>query len=323
MSFMLFLFLMLQVAPTDADRLYRGGNLREAVAAYRQLLASEPRNPVLLAKVGACEYQLGESERAVGHLHAALALEPSLQPARLALGGALLDLHRPNDAIAQLEKVTFRIPYQLEAQRLLGHAYQEANRFFEGERTLTAVLRQNPRDWQSWTYLGMLLYDNNYYARAVEALRAALRIERTNPRARLLEASSQAHLGKYDEAAELFVQLFRDPEVSGSPELLLGYAQFLVETGRSGEAIDPIDKALAAKPDEAKLHFWRARVLMLEGDRQEAAKSARRAIELAPDQPNARNLLLILARQLGDKQEILTQVKWLDAHGTTQRVETK
>lgn len=295
----------------EADRLYAQGKLGQARELYKHLLATNSRDALLLAKLGACEYQLGDAEQALGHLRLALSIRPSLHPARLALGGALVDLHRPAEAIEHLERAVAEAPQDSESRRLLGRAYQEANRFFEGERTLTALVKQDPGDWESWASLGILLYNNNYYARALDALRTALKIRPANPRARLLEASSLAHLGKESEAARVYASLMADPKLSREPELLLGYTQFLVETGKSAEALDPIERAIAAAPNEAKLHFWRARVLMSQGQLNEAAKAARRAIELAPDQPNGRNLLLNVARRLNDKGEIAIQAKWL------------
>jgi tetratricopeptide (TPR) repeat protein len=296
----------------QADQLYAQGNFPQAAQAYKQLLESEPRNALLLAKLGASEYAMGEAASAAKHLAAALEINPNMLPAQLALGGALLDLGQPEKAIGHLKRAQAQAPRHLETQRMLGRAYQEANRFFDGERTLRAVVKQDPEDWRSWTYLGILLYNNNYYAAALDALRTALKLQPENPRARMLEASSLAHLGQYDSAQSTFETLLNDVRLSSDPELLLGYTQFLVESGKAERALQPVEKAIQAAPNEAKLHFWRARVLMLNNQLEPAAEAARRAIDLAPEQPNARNLLLRIARKLGRDAEVAAQARWLD-----------
>lgn len=308
------LFLLQSATLPQADQLYARGDFQGAATSYRELLHANPRSAILLAKLGASEYALGDAAQAAGHLTQALALDAQLHPARLALGGALLDLGKPAEAIKQLKRAAAQVPGHLETQRLLGRAYQEANQFFDGERTLRAVLKQDPADWRSWTSLGVLLYNNNYYAAALEALQTGLKVQGENPRARMLEASSLVHLGRHGEAGKIFESLLADPRLESEPELLLGYAQFLVDSGSPELALPPIDRAISAAPGEPKLHFWRARILMVLDQPGPAAEAARRAIELSPEQANSRVLLLRIARKLGLQAEMAAQAKWLREH---------
>jgi tetratricopeptide (TPR) repeat protein len=128
-------------------------------------------------------------------------------------------------------------PGNAMAERALGHAYQTANRFFAGERVLRALVEAEPRDAQSWYYLGALLYENNYYEPALKALERSLAVEPSNLRAQVYRAGGLGLLGRIEDAEAAYLNLLANSSVSADPELLLGYAQFLFSTDRAEMAL--------------------------------------------------------------------------------------
>lgn len=172
------------------DRLYAAGQFNEAGAIYRQLLQQSPRDPGLLVRLATTQYQFGSFVEAEKLFRSAITIAPTMPQAAIGLGTSLLSLDRSRDAVPYLERAVKLAPADRMARRALGHAYQLENEFFKGERTLSSLVASDPRDWESWYYLGTLLYEQNYYARALEALNASLKLQPANARAEILKAGA-------------------------------------------------------------------------------------------------------------------------------------
>jgi Flp pilus assembly protein TadD len=307
----------LLAAPTDTtpgDRLYAAGQFEQAASVYGQLLRQSPRDPKLLVRLGATEYQLGSFERAEKLFRTAVAVEPNLAAAQIGLGTSLLALDRSREAVPFLERAARLTPSDQMALRALGHAYQKENDFLKGERVLKALVLRNPKDAESWHYLGELLYDNNYYEPALLAFDNVLDLAPSDARARIYKAGALAQLGRTEEARNLYRVLANEQATAASAELWLGYAQFLYEDQQPKPSLDAVNRALALSPESGKLLFWRARIYMSLKRTTEAEADARKAVELAPELPNAHNLLMKICRLRGLDADAEEQARWLAAH---------
>jgi len=230
-------------------------------------------------------------------------------------GAALAAAGRPAEAIPHLERALVALPGNAAVQHLLAQAYCDLNRLTEAERLLQAVVAANPKDSQAWRMLAMLFYNNSFYDRALHALDQFDALQSGDADVQVYRASALAALGKKTQAEALYVRLLGDGSGSGnpSPELLLGYAQLLHESGRTALALARIDQAIKILPRNSKLYFWRARILWDGGDAEKAFEAAQTAIRLAPERSQPRSLLLKIAKSLGREEEAEAQAKWLDA----------
>jgi len=312
------LWLLAAVDTSPGDRLYNAGQFEQAAAVYRQLLRQAPKDLNLLVRLGATEYQLGAFEQAEKLFRTAVGIAPEVAQAEVGLGTSLLALDRSKDAVPVLEKAVRLAPADKMARRALGHAYQKENDFLKGERALKSLVAENPKDAESWYYLGELLYDNNYYEPALEAFNKTLALNPGEDGARIYKAGALAQLGRTDEAGELYGELVKAPATASRPELWLGYAQFLFETQQLKASLDAVNRALGLLPDSGKLYFWRARIRMSLSETGEAETDARKAVELSPELPNAHNLLMKIYLLRGMKAEADEQARWL-----TERVSGK
>jgi tetratricopeptide (TPR) repeat protein len=233
---------------------------------------------------------------------------------QIGLGTSLVALDRSREAIPFLEKAVKLAPKDRMALRALGHAYLEEHEFLKGEHVLKSLVASDRKDWESSYYLGALLYENNYYLSALEALNASLELQPANEQAEIYKAGALSQLGRTQEAADLFQALSTRQSAAARPELWLGYAQFLYENEKHKPALDAINHAMTLSADSAKLHFWRARILMSLGDVKAAESDAQKAVELAPELPNARNLLMKIYRMQGLDQAADEQAAWLAEH---------
>jgi protein O-GlcNAc transferase len=311
---LLFWLVAVSADTTAADRLYAAEQFEQAAAIYRQLLQQAPRDPKLLIRLGTTQYQLGVFAEAEALFRRAVSITPDLEQAAVGLGTSLLALDRSREAIPFLEKAVKLAPADRMAQRALGHAYQKENEFFKGERVLKSLLASDAKDAESWYYLGALLYDNNYYLPALEALNASLALRPSNDQAEIYKAGALSQLGRTQDAAGLFHTLTIRPSAAARPELWLGYAQFLFENEKPKPSLEAINRAVALLPDSAKLYFWRARILMSLDDVQGAQADAEKAVQLAPELPNSRNLLMKIYRVRGLDRQADEQAVWLAGH---------
>ncbi|MGH9664837.1 MAG: tetratricopeptide repeat protein, partial [Bryobacteraceae bacterium] len=234
--------------------------------------------------------------------------------AEVGLGTSLLALDRSGEAIPALEKAVKLAPADRMALRALGHAYQRESAFFKGLPVLKSLVASDPKDAESWFYLGALYYDNNDYLPALAALSSALELQPSNAGAAVFKAGVLAQLGRTQEAGDLYRTLANRPPTASSPELWLGYAQFLFENEQGKPALEAVNRAIALLPGSAKLHFWKARILMSLGDLAGAEADAQKSVQLAPDLPNARNLLMKIDRAQGLAQAADKQARWLADH---------
>jgi tetratricopeptide (TPR) repeat protein len=305
-------FWLLGVVDTSpGDRLYNAGQFEQASVVYTQLLKQAPRDLNLLVRLGATQYQLGAFEKAEKLFRAAVAASPELVQAEVGLGTSLLALDRSRDAVPVLEKAVSLAPADRMARRALGHAYQKENDLLKGERALTALVAENPRDAESWYYLGELLYDNNYYEPALKAFNKTLALNASEDGARIYKAGALAQLGRTEDARKLYGELVNLQTAATRPELWLGYAQFLFETQQLKASLEAVNRALGLLPESGKLYFWRARIRMSLNETAEAEADARKAVDLSPELPNAHNLLMKIYLLRGMRVEADEQAQWL------------
>lgn len=316
MTAWLALLLAASIDTSAGDRLYEAGQFAQAEVFYRQLLQQSPRELKLLVRLGASQYQLGSFAEAEKSFRTAVSIAPNSAQAEIGWGTSLLALDRSREALPVLEKATNLAPSDRMAWRALGHAYQKEDDLFKGERVLQSLVEQDPQDAESWHYLGALLYDHNFYVRALEAFNRVLELQPADDGAEIYKAGALAQLGRTQEAGELYQSLAKRRAAAALPELWVGYAQYLFEDQQPQQSLDAINRASILLPDSPKVRFWRARVLMSLGRMDEAEKDAQKAVALSPELPNAHNLLMKIYRSRGLESAADEQARWLAGHTT-------
>lgn len=96
--------------------------------------------------------------------------------ANSALGDVLRRMGRPSDALELLRDGVLRQPNSVYARRTLAVGLAETRAFAEARREFEAALALDPRDWESLSGLGGVLYELGELARAAEALRRAIEL---------------------------------------------------------------------------------------------------------------------------------------------------
>ena len=138
-----------------ADTLLAHGRIPEAVAAYRELIATAPDHAAGHNKLGYALLQIGRTGEAVTLLRRGVSLQPEDAEAHNNLGLALLQAGSPREAIAALEQALMLSPDYAEAHYNLAQA-----RLATGQETgAVAAFREASRARSAWpTALGALAW---------------------------------------------------------------------------------------------------------------------------------------------------------------------
>jgi predicted Zn-dependent protease len=216
---------------------------------------------------GTAAEQLGDFERALREYGEAIRNDPGNRDALLSLLKLLEGLGLDNDALVVLSR------QQLENRNdpeILVQAIRFAHRTGSQQ-----VLEQAARQ------LGALPGNRSVAVAELAAIHAA----RGGP-----TAGAKAIRG-----ARLDLTHPRNGPALGS------LVEYLVAAGRSGEALEATQAALAAHPDEALFHELRGRALRGAAETEAAQGALQRALELEPERAPALAQLAALAAEQGDR----------------------
>jgi Tfp pilus assembly protein PilF len=198
--------------------LYGQKKFADASAAYKRAARLRPRDVDVRINLGGALRQLGDVDGALLQLRMAVQLAPRDAMARFSYGALLAEKRKHKEAIAELREAVKIDPKYLRAWRQL--AFSEAAL---GEIGAVASLRQAiklaPREAALHADLGRVLKKQGKPKEALEAYRAALRIDPGFVRAHLFSGLVLAEQGDCAGAKRAF-QTFLAKQKDASPGAL-------------------------------------------------------------------------------------------------------
>jgi tetratricopeptide (TPR) repeat protein len=223
----------------------------------------------------------------------------------LALAVATMHLARLNESIGWLEKAANRQPDNSEIYKVLGLDYALGGNLVECEKAFRRAAQLAPQNWEFHYLHGRALYELRLYPESEKVLRRALELNGQSTRAWTAFGQTQELL--YDpSAAEASYQ--RALEFCGTqtrecawPLLQLGF----LASRRKGmrEAEQYLRRAIQARPDWAKPHFYLGKTLASLGDSQEAIAELEAAVRLDESKSEYHYQLAQLYRRLGETRK--------------------
>jgi tetratricopeptide (TPR) repeat protein len=188
------------------------------------------RNYVAFSNHGQALYKQGRIDEAIAEYEKAIALDSSLDAARLGLGEALMQQGRLDDAIAQFAKVLELEPENTAARLQLGVLRGRQGRYDEAVAALSEVLRRDPNNLAAHNNLGNVLTLEGKQEEAVKHFEKAVKI-------------SPDHASTHNNLALAYKKLGR------SGEAIAEYREAIRLNPNQTEAINNLAWTLATDPN--------------------------------------------------------------------------
>jgi tetratricopeptide (TPR) repeat protein/serine/threonine protein kinase len=283
------------------------GDLPGAIAAYRQAVAWDARNPAIYHDLGVALGAGGDRDRAVAALTNAVALNPKSTRSLNSLGNALMAKKDFAAAEAAFRRAVAADPDYAPAHDGLGRALLARGDVPGGMAEHRRAIALDPTEPVFRYNLGNALADNKEFDEAEAVYRDALA---RNPK----YAEAHYNLGlvlvaKKDVPAAMAA--FRtaiaiDPKHAKAHNNL---GALLARTNNLPAAIASFRTAIALDPEDAQAHLNLGEALANQGKWDDATTAVREAVRLNPDRPFAFALLGDLLRIRGESAEAVAAYK--------------
>ncbi|MCK4873504.1 MAG: tetratricopeptide repeat protein [Phycisphaerales bacterium] len=251
----------------NADAHHRRGELQQAEALYRQVIALCPDHAETMHRLGAIALRRRRVREAVEFNRRAVSLDCSNAKYHLYHGNALFAAGQLNEAISSYGEALRLQPGWAEALNNLGSTYEAR---------------------------GELSRACDYYQQAASAKPQWIT-------ARLNHARILASQGRFDQAAREYHGVLASH--TDHPVALGELARVYTMTDRADEALRFASRAVAADPKNPRWRLYLGNVLLSCGRFAEASASLREATRLAPDWPEGHHSLATALQALGRLDE--------------------
>jgi tetratricopeptide (TPR) repeat protein len=318
-----------------AIRQHRAGQLAEAEAAYRRILADEPRHVDAWQLLGVLATETNRVALAIASLDEALAIAGPHARLQYHRAAALERTGRIEEAIESYRQALELRPHLAVAALRMSGLLRQRGDHIAAARVLARAARSQPRNAALAYELGSILHAFGQHARAlvqykravtidprqvralihagdcwlalaradraVEWYRRALVLRPTSVSARNNLGGALQALGRLDEAIAEYRQVVR--QAPSSFEARVNLATALHELGESTTAIDELHAAIALQPGAAAAYTNLGAIHEDRGECAAAMDAYERAVALEPQNADAhlhRSLLLIQREQFAE-----------------------
>ncbi|MDE3135569.1 MAG: tetratricopeptide repeat protein [Acidobacteriota bacterium] len=291
---------------------------KSAIDLLTKYVAEAPKDPIGHFQLGYAYTALKQWTQAADEYKQAIALDPKLAPAQMNLGLVLLRSD-PAAAVEPLSQAAALSPNEVRPQLLLAMALERSGQPAEAAAAYRAAVKIDPKNFDSHYELARILLSLKQPADAETEFRLALGLQPKSPDAlaglseslleqnkteagtkeleaylavRPSDASARVRLagilataGHLDDAMAQLAQVpDQGPEAPAAWRLR---GEILLAQKNYAAAIDPLQKAAAALPNDADLHADLGQALLNEKKYEAAAKDLTRAVTLDPKRVRA------------------------------------
>ena len=231
----------LQAKFAQGMALHQQGKLADAERIYRDVLQQQPSHPGALHLLGVIAFQTRHAERAVELIRKAIALDANLAAAHSNLAAVLLDLKRPDEALASCDTAIALEPDLATAYNNRGHALLDLKRPEEAMASCDKAIALKPDYAEAYSNRGSVL---EILKRPMEALASydkAIALKPNFALAHNNRGNALRALGLLPEALASFEQA-----TAREPDFALAHrnrGEVLEELKRYDEAFSAYDKA--------------------------------------------------------------------------------
>ena len=167
--------------------------------------------------------------------------------------------------------------------------------------TLRHAVELLPGTIDGWQFLGLALQKTGHPAEALEAYQKAFELSHGAPHLAKPMAYLALQLQRWDDAiAYVSMAIENDPD---NLDLKLIQTRAMLFAGKLDEALETVEKVVAAEPDSAEAHYLLGGVYMGRKQLDPAEKELRRALSLDPQHRGALSDLAVLLMSQGRRDE--------------------
>lgn len=266
------------------------GLLADAVAAFgralaldQSLLAARFNRATVLVRIGRHHEALDDLDVVVG-----TGRELAVEAARLRVR-VYWDLGQPADALDAAEASLEKFAHDPALRSLRGRALRELGRLTEAAAVQDAVLAEHPDHLPALCERGWVLLLQKRPQDACDVFDAVLEHDESNAAALSGIGLAMLELGMPRAALAAL-----DKAVATAPDFhsLFNRALALQELRRYAEALEAYEVVLQHWPDNASAFLNISTIRRLAGELDAAETMVRRSVELCPEQPEFRSVLL-------------------------------
>jgi serine/threonine protein kinase/Flp pilus assembly protein TadD len=154
--------------------------LEPAIEKYKEAIILDGRYALATARLAVAYCRLADVKHdpaaialARANAETALAMDPHLVPARMALAGALEQTGDVTSALREMRRALAADPTNTQTLIWLGQSYARLNRWQSAEDSFRRALQLRPNNWIAHNELGTLLYTQGKYLHALSEFRTA------------------------------------------------------------------------------------------------------------------------------------------------------
>jgi tetratricopeptide (TPR) repeat protein len=286
-----------------------GGDIQAAIRELHSILAADPRAAEGHLLLGLAYGQLGSREmlaEAVAEFRQALAIEPGLVAARVALARIYLDIGRPERAREEAQAALKAMPGRAEFLGLLGEAERQLGRPAQAVEIHRRALALEPAFDQARYYLSLALLDLKQSAPAMAELERLVQSGAGLPGVYFTLGSAYLDADRVDDALRTLDQGIRLGQARPDVRLLMARAYRL--KGMLAQAETQLNQTLPAgaamqassfyQQLEADIEVERGLIRLQQGQVEPAGEAFRKAIGVKSDHgPAHQHLAEVYLRQ--------------------------
>jgi protein O-GlcNAc transferase len=231
----------------SAAALLSAGQLPQAEAMFRKILAQQPNHDGALNAMGIIHFQSGNKDSGIIHVRKAIALNNTQQEYHRNLGQMLNSLGRVHEAVEAYRPVVRLRPHDAEAWNYFGRLLQADKNWDEAVAAFRRAVELRPDSALMIFQLAFALDQTGDQNGAIAGYRRAIKI---NPQ--FFEAYNNLGLVLVacDARAEAIEAYERALQLqSNNAEHLTNFGNLLRDDRQVDEALVLYDQALAARPD--------------------------------------------------------------------------
>ncbi len=287
--------------------LFTEGRYTEAATFAQAMTVRFPSYGVGWKALGVALKNMGRSEDALLPMQKAAALLPHDAEAHSNLGAIFQDLGQLDEAVTSCRRAIQIAPDFIEVHYNLGNALHAMGRLDEAESSYRRVLQIEPNIAEAHCNLGITLHDMGRLNEAEASYQRALQIAPDFAETHNNLGNTLKDMGRLAETEARYRRALQIKPDYAEAHYNLGIT--LSELARMDEAEASYKRALQIRPDYAEALSNLGSTLQELGKLDEAEANYRRALQIKPDYAEALNNLGSTLQELGKLDEAETLFK--------------